>query len=669
MTESAAITPDADQVDDLFWNPTATEIVEDDEALRRVVADAELPVLLAALAAALDDSSLLPLGLRPPLTPIDTEPHPHGGMALAQQEQARALALDGLRRLRDGGVRSVGTLSAEMARAILLYLSNGQEEWIDMLSHELDLVPDKRARPDWSFGDLSGEREFATLIIGAGVAGIAAAHRFAQAGVPYVHIEASESVGGTWAKNSYPGVRLDTPTFGYSYSFAQRGDWPHQFARGGEIFDYLREVANRAGISEHIEFGTRVTRLRWNEERAHWEATTTGRDGTEQVRTFSAVVSALGQLDRPLIPEVRGSEIYRGVTMHSQEWNHGVDLTDQRVIVVGTGASAYQIVPAIVDQVSALTVFQRSAPWMLPAPNYHEPVSDSFAWLTGKVPHFAQWFRLWVILTGIPGRAHTVTAEDGWEGAPQSISEKNQELREYLTARVERQLEGRPDLLAHAIPTYPPGAKRMLRDNEVWARALRDDRTTLTSAAIERFTETGIIDADGVHHEADIVVYATGFTPSDYLEGVEVLGRRGVEIHDYWNGDARAHNGITVPGFPNFFLIYGPNVGGVVQGSLHFMLERAVEYALKAIRRVFDRGAAAIDVTPAALDRFVEWVDEGNRRMAWGQPYVRTWYQNSHGRVSQIWPYTNVDYWRVTESVVDEDHEYLPRPPVIEENR
>ena len=645
--------------DDLYQVSQSEAIVEDDDFLRQMANGSELPVLLAALAAALGDPTLLRPELQPPLTPIDTQPHPHGGMSEGQQREAVEIATAALASLRDREITTVDVLPDELVQDVLRYLSGGREDWTPMLKHELDLAEDKGGRPSWSFDDIAQERAFPTLIVGAGVAGIAAAHRYAQAEVPFTLIDANTTVGGTWAKNSYPGVRLDTPTFGYSYSFAQRGDWPNQFARGGEILDYLQDVAKRAGIVDRIEFSTTLVRLRWNEDDSTWEATTRGPDGTEQVRRFSAVVSALGQLDRPNIPEFEGRDLFRGITMHSQEWDHNVDLQGLRVAVIGTGASAYQIVPAIVDDVTALTVFQRSAPWMLPAPNYHHSVTEAFRWLERKVPHYAQWFRLWVILTGIPGRAHTVTAEPDWPGAPLSVSAKNQELRDYLLSRLEAQFGGSPEILAHVIPAYPPGAKRMLRDNEVWAAALLEDKSTLVTAAIERFTETGIVDSAGVEHEVDAVIYATGFKPSDYLDEVEVIGRHGVELHDFWDGDARAHNGIMVPGFPNFFLIYGPNVGGVVAGSLHFMLERAVEYSLKAIQEVLTRGVSAIDVRPEALDRFVAWVDEGNRNMAWGQPYVNTWYQNRHGRVSQIWPYTNVEYWNITESIVASDHEFI----------
>ena len=658
--EDAASRAGVQEVDDLFWQSSSEPVVESDEELERIVRDAELPVLLVALAAALDDTSFLDPSLRPPLTPMDTAPVPHGGMDEEQQRRAREVALAGLRRLRETGTTRIGGLPADRRRELLGFLSGGREEWFDMLGHELVLTPEDGARPGWSADEIPGAEDFTVLIVGAGVGGIAAAYRYAQAGLPYTHIEQGSVVGGTWAKNTYPGVRLDTPTFGYSYSFAQRGDWPHQFAEGREIAEYLDEVVDRAGLRERVEFRTSLVRLRWDEDACAWAATTVGPDGVEQERMFSAVVSGLGLLDRPNIPDFPGADTFIGVAMHSQEWDHDVDVRGKRVAVIGTGASAYQIVPAIADDVASLTVFQRSAPWMLPAPNYHHEVGDSFSWLVRKVPHFAQWFRLWVILTGIEGRAHTVTMEDDWDGAPLSISRKNHELREYLAGRIRDQLASRPDLLEIAIPEYPPGAKRMLRDNGVWARALLADTTTVVTSGVDRFTPTAIVDGEGIAHEVDIVVYATGFRPSEFLEGIPVVGRGGVELHDFWAGNARAYNGITVPGFPNFFLVYGPNVGGVVAGSLHFMLERAVEFSLTSIREVLERGKRAIDVRREALDRFVDYVDAGNRRMAWGQPYVRTWYQNAQGRVTAIWPYTNIEYWNLTEQVVPDDHEFLP---------
>ena len=645
--------------DDLFWQEHSEPITESDEELLRIVGTADLPALLAALAAAVADTSFLTADLRPPLTPVDTVGHPHGGMTPLQQERGRKVAFAELRRLRDEGITRARMLTEAETDTILEYLGNGHTEWAGMLRHELDLAPDKNGAPDWKFEDVAAGRDFTALIVGSGIAGLAAAHRFRQAGVPFVIIEATDRLGGTWQKNRYPGVRLDTPTFGYTYSFAQRTDWPHQFAEGHEIREYLETVAERSGIASLVEYGSALISAEWDGDAGVWSVTTETGAGTRQVRQFNAVITATGQLDVPNIPDFPGQASFTGSAVHSQEWDETTDWQGKRVAVIGTGASAYQIVPAICAGVESMVVFQRSAPWMLPAPAYHEPMTDVFSWLSTKVPHYAQWYRLWVTVLGIPGRFHTVRAEKDWPGAPLSVSARNQEVRDELTRILGEQFSGHPELLKHAVPGYPPGAKRMLRDNGVWAKALTSENVTLETSPIREITPTGIVTEDGTHHEVDVIVYATGFRPSEYLEGIEIKGREGVQIHDAWDGDARAYNGVTVPGFPNFFMVYGPNVGGVVAGSLHFMLERAGEYALKAVREVLERGVKAVDVRPEALERFVDWVDTENRQMAWGQPYVRTWYQNSRGRVSQIWPFTNVEYWEATESLNPEDYDFL----------
>ncbi|MGH3653014.1 flavin-containing monooxygenase [Glutamicibacter sp.] len=647
-------------VDDLFWQENYELITESDEELAQLLEQADLPALLAAIAAATGNTAILAEELRPPLTPVDTKNHPHGGMDEAAVKKAKATALAGLIQLRDQQITSTPTLDSQSAEEILAYLSNGRSQWNDMLKHELGLLPENSGAPTWRYEEVAAPgKVFTALIVGSGVAGIAAAHRFEQAGVPFEIIEASTRLGGTWQKNKYPGVRLDTPTFGYSYSFAQKSDWPHQFAQGEEVREYLETVAAKAGLSEKIQYGTKLISATWDEQSGVWQ-TVVSKDGNEgEIRKFNALISASGQLDIPNIPEFPGQEKFAGIQMHSQEWDPSVDWRGKKVAVIGTGASAYQIVPAIYQDVEQLVVFQRNAPWMLPAPTYHQEVSDTFSWLVRKVPHYAQWFRLWTTVLGIPGRFHTVRAEADWPQEPLSVSHKNQQVREELIELLSKQFEGHPELLKHAIPSYPPGAKRMLRDNGVWAQALKAEHSTLEVSPIAEFRENGIVTADGVHHEVDIVIYATGFKPSDYLDGIEIVGREGLRIHDYWQSDARAHNGVTVPGFPNFFMVYGPNVGGVVAGSLHFMLERASEYALKAIHEVLKRDVRAVDVTEAALDRFTAWVDAENRQMAWGQPYVRTWYQNRNGRVSQVWPFTNIEYWEATETVRPDEHEFL----------
>lgn len=667
---TASLTPASDveheqggRAGDLFWVEEHPPIVESDEQLAAIVQGAELPVLLASLAAALGDASLLEPALRPPLPKMGPYLELHGGMTPQQQERAREVGLAGLRRLRDEDIRSVGVLPQQLSDAILDWFTDGRTSdagYAGQVKHELDLAPDKNGRADWNFAELAGDREFEVLVVGAGISGIAAAWRLQEAGIPFTWIEGSHRVGGTWWKNHYPGVRLDTPTYGYSFSFAQRTDWPHQFAEGPEVLGYLEDVFERAGWdSSRVEFETKLDRAVFDEASGTWVATTSTCEGARTTRRFNAVMTGVGQLDHPFIPEWPGQAEFEGAQMHSQEWDHSVDLTGKRVAVIGTGASAYQIVPAIADKVSELFVFQRSAPWMLPAPTYHAPMSEAASWLHEKVPHFGHWFRLWVTAGGIDGRLHIAKAEEGWEGAPHSVSRENEAFRLAIIERYRQQYEGRPDLLEVAIPNYPPSAKRMLRDNGVWAAALHLPTTRVVTSGLAEFTPNGLVTGDGEQLDVDVVIYATGFRPSDYLDPIEVVGRDGLEIHAYWGGDAKGFAGITVPNFPNLFMLLGPNTGGVVAGGLHFMIERAAEYAVKAIRELLVRDAKALDLKQDALDRHIAWVDEGNYSMTWGQPYVKTWYKNRFNRVSQVWPYRTSEYWTITEQIAEDDYRFL----------
>jgi 4-hydroxyacetophenone monooxygenase len=466
----------------------------------------------------------------------------------------------------------------------------------------------------------------------------------------YTVFEKGNEVGGTWWKNTYPGVRLDTPNYAYSFSFAQRDDWPQQFSEGAEIHRYTRDVAQRGGITENIQMGTEVLSAEWDEATGEWVLSMIVDGGQVEERRFNAVLSAVGQLDRPKFPETPGREKFAGIQVHSAEWDPAIDLTGKKVAVIGSGASAYQIVPAIVDQVSELKVFQRSSPWMLPTPFYYEDMPESVTYLVEHLPQFGQWLRLWQHWLGVEGRQHSTAADPNWtkEG---SVSEINERVRQELTEMLKVQYADRPDLLPKVTPDYIVGGKRMLRDNGVWSASLKKPQTTLVTEGMVEMTEAGIIDGDGTLHELDVIIYATGFQASEFLEPLRVTGANGVDLHEYWAGNATAYAGVTVPGFPNLFIVSGPNTGHVVNGSLFSMIEYGLTYILDAIHILLEKDLKALDLKQEVLDKFVTDLDAANRLKAWGHPDVKTWYKNKFGRVSQIWPYPIVEYWNVTRSV------------------
>ncbi len=647
LPTSPADTP----IDDLYWRKSYEPITESDDELRDIIDNTDLPPLLIALAAATGDASILREETIPPQPPADIAPALQGGLNEGQQEAVREDALMALRRIRDEGITTIGHIPRELATQIFRWATGGRgPEFDEMLLHEVPLVEGATGKPEWDYEETRGEREFSVAVIGAGVAGIAAAYRLKQAGIPFTVFEKGDRAGGTWWKNTYPGVRLDTPNYAYSFSFAQRDDWPQQFSKGDEIEVYMEDVAERGGIMGNIRFNTEVTTLTWDEDERVWNLRIVDPSGSVTDEKFNAIMTGVGQLDRPKFPDTPGRETFEGIQVHSAEWRPEIDLRGKKVAVVGTGASAYQIVPAIVDEVSELTVFQRSSPWMLPTRGYYADMPDSVQWLVRKVPYYGQWLRFWQYWLGVEGRQHTTVADPNWDREG-SISEVNQKVQDELTALLKVQYEDRPDLLEKVTPRYILGGKRMLRDNGVWAESLKKPHVKLVTEGMESMEPRGVVTADGELHELDVIIYATGFQASEFLEPLVIRGRDGVDLHEHWGGDAKAYLGLTVPGFPNFFILSGPNTGHVVNGSLFTMIEGGVEYTIEVIRQMLEGGIDAVELKPEVLEDYQEKVDAASATKAWGHPSVRTWYKNKFGRVSQIWPFPVLDFWDMVTDV------------------
>ena len=528
-------------------------------------------------------------------------------------------------------------------------------DYAPLMSEELRFEGEDNRAPEL----LPASVRRSAVIVGAGMSGLLAAYRLTQMGVDVTVIEKNADVGGTWLENTYPGVRVDTQNHLYSYSFEPNHGWPQHYSTGDVLLNYFRSFADKHDLRRLIRFGTKVTEARWDEAASRWRVAL----DTGETRAVDILVSAVGQLNTPRLPAITGRDSFAGPAFHSARWDHGVALDGKRVGVIGTGASAFQFVPEIAGRVAHLDVFQRSAPWLGPTPDYHDAVTPAKSWLLEHVPYYAQWYRFWLFWMLTDGLIPAITAEDGWNGPPGTIGALNAELRDALAGATHAQLTAKPHLGAHVVPDYAPGGKRSLRDNGVWLAALQRDNCELVTDPIAAIEPAGVRMADGSLREQDVLIWGTGFHASDFLASFRVTGRDGRDLHQQWAGDARAYLGLTVPGFPNFFMLYGPNTNIVVNGSIIFFSECAVRYLTGAVRLMADSGARAMEVRGEVHDAFNTRVDAENARMAWGQPGVSSWYKNASGRVSQNWPFKLVDYWRATLTPDPADFHLTPFRP------
>jgi 4-hydroxyacetophenone monooxygenase len=622
-------------------------ITATDDELRAHLAEAEVPPLLSAVAYVTGDLSLLRDDLRPNPTLLAL---PQGGMSSEQLAAARELALDALIRFRDGGSVRVTPPTRDVLLRMVEHVVGGSDmdDYLPLLEEELALRGDDRRGPQWRKADLDPDRDLSVLVIGAGMSGLLTAHRLQQAGIRYTVVEKNADVGGTWYENSYPGCRVDNPNHNYSYSFAQRHDWPLHYSDQQVLHDYFRDCARDFGVLDHIRFRTSVRSLTWDDDSATWSVEVEGPDGATETLVADAVVSAVGQLNRPHLPEIPGIDTFAGVSFHSARWDHDAPIDGARVAVIGTGASSVQFTPEIAPRAGQLFVFQRTPPWMGPTPDYHEAVPDGQRWLYAHVPTYSEWNRFWMFWRMGDGSIPAVRVDADWDTSNGTVNPLNDLMRSALTSYLEQQFAGRPDLLPHVIPTYPPGAKRLLRDNGVWAGALTRENVSVVSEDIREITPTGIVTVDGTGYDVDVIVYGTGFQASHFLEPMQVTGSGGIDLHEQWAGDARAYLGITIPGFPNLFCLYGPNTNIVINGSIIYFSECGVRYILGCLELLLRGHHASLDVRKDVHDAFNERVDTENRMMAWGWSDVNSWYKNEHGRVAQNWPFTLLEYWQRT---------------------
>jgi 4-hydroxyacetophenone monooxygenase len=628
-----------------------------DESLRAALDEADLRVLLAVLVQITGDRRWIEAPFRP-VRDVRLIADPAAGLPTEVQERIREAAFE---LLRHGPVDPAIDEPDEDLFVEMMSVCLGEQvprEYVPMMLHEMGFrgtttEPLEPAVPEG----------LAAIIIGAGVSGIAAAVRLGQLGVPYVVLEKNRDVGGTWFENRYPDCGVDTPNHFYSFSFAPEPDWNHYFSRREEIHGYLMRCVDEFGVRPNVRFGAAVTGARWDDDAQDWVVEVTSGAGADVMRA-PILISAVGQLNRPRLPDIPGLDEFDGECFHSADWPDDIALRGKRVAVVGAGASSMQLVPRVAEEAEHLVVFQRSKQWVRPIDQYRSDVTDGIKWLMANVPFYLRWYRFTLAWRYGDGLHRTLKRDPSWPHPERSLNRTNERHRVELESYYAEQLLGHEDLLPKLVPAYPPYAKRMLIDNG-WFTALKDERVELVTDTISRVESRGVVTADGTLYEADVLVLATGFHALDFLGEIDVVGRGGRRLRDRWgDDDARAYLGMTVPEFPNLFVLYGPNTNLAHGGSIIFHAECQVRYLTSLIRQLASSGGSSVEVRSDIHDAYNARVDAAHEHLVWTHPGVDIWYRNRRGRVVSNSPWRLVDYWNMTAEAALEEYLVETRPAI-----
>jgi 4-hydroxyacetophenone monooxygenase len=518
------------------------------------------------------------------------------------------------------------------------------------------------ARPEFELPVVSDVPPgFRVLVIGAGMSGLCAGVYLGNAGIPYTIYERSAGIGGTWFQNRYPGVGVDTPNHLYSFSFAPH-DWRHYYASGTEVREYLDRVADDYGVREHVQLETEVVAAAYDQQSQLWTVKVRYSDGSVRDEHANAVISAVGAFTRPKVPDIEGLDSFEGEAFHTGEWPENVDLKGRRVAVVGNGATSMQTVPAIVDEAAEVLVFQRSAQWVVPFEKFQLEIPDGVRYLFDSVPLYQKWYRLRLAWIHNDRLWPALQKEPGWPHPERAVSRLNDVHRGNLTDYLLAEMDDRHDLVDAVLPTYPPFGKRILLDNG-WFKALKRGNVKLVTKPIARVAKKAIVTDDGVTHDVDVLVLATGYDVVRFLAPMEITGRSGQSLRSAWDDDdARAYLGMTIPDFPNLFCVYGPNSQTGHGGSIMFITECQMHYITHLLLQMLSKDIGAVEVRQDVHDAYNDRVDSAHAQMVWTHPGMSTYYRNSRGRVVVNNPFRVVDYWHMTR--VAHLDEYLVEPAV-----
>ena len=625
-------------------NPHAGQpFTTSDEEIAEALLDVSIPTLMLSLVHMSGDAGLIRGELKPAGLFLNEV---QGYMSEADKAAVRKIALEVIADYRDRGCQEPEPIGPELLQEMMQWLvcEPVPAEYVPMLLEEMELDgTDSRA----VLGTPADN--FPVVVIGCGESGLLAGIRLKEAGIPFTIVEKNEGVGGTWWQNSYPGARVDVGNHFYCYSFEPTDQWTHFFAEQPELQAYFQTVMDKYDIGRHVLWETEVTEASWDDDIATWSVTARDRTGVTTTLTARAVISAVGQLNRPHLPDIEGQRGFAGPAFHSSDWDHSVDLRGLRVAMIGAGASGFQIAPAIADEVESLTVFQRTAQWMFPNPNYHAEVGPGVQWALRHLPFYGRWYRFLLFWPGCDKGLEAARVDADYPDQQKAVSEINEITRIMFTEWIASQVGDDPELLAKVVPGYPATGKRTLQDNGSWLRTLTRANVELVRAGIDHIESDAVVTEDGTRYPADIIVYATGFQANKMLWPMTIRGRDGELLSERWGQRPSAYLGITVPGYPNFFCMYGPGTNLAHGGSLIFHSECQMRYITECLELLINGGHACLEPRE---DKATEWHERSQaemRKMVWSQPSIKhSFYKNSFGEVHILSPWRLVDYWSWT---------------------
>lgn len=514
---------------------------------------------------------------------------------------------------------------------------------------QLNIGPAPKPKP------LKAPAGFNIAIIGAGVTGVLAGIRLSELGFDNYRIyEKNPEPGGTWWLNDYPGCRVDTPSLLYSYSFAIDRGWPKHFSHQPDLLKYVKDIVAESAIGDRLQLDTAVESMTWNDATGKWDLVLKRGDGATEKTSANFVFGATGLLRVPQFPPIKGIENFKGPWFHSTAWDHGIDLGAKRVAIIGTGATANQVVPAIAPNAREVIIFQRTPHWMMSHPQYGKDLTGTEQTLIREIPTYMEWFRFkqfWQLGDSI---LPTLRVDPQWEHRERSVNAANDKFRNQLLAYIASQLGDRPDLMEIVTPDYPPYGKRMLLDNG-WYAALKRDNVSITNTPIVRITEDGVETKDGLE-KVDLIAYCTGYHAGKIMWPIQITGRNGADIRKRLDDDPEAYLGTAMADAPNFLISSGPNSVPGHGGSFIFFSECQVNYMTEFLRTLFDNHWSRLEVREAALRKFVDETAKDLETYVWSQPGISNWFKGGHDRVTAIVPKRLIDVWQDSKAVASGDY-------------